>query len=151
MSAQRSTEGTCTEAWPVPRNCCCDEEMHGPQLEIMSGTSVLITPCGGTGTVLTFLQPGATAIIMNYWQSVRKTRVQMEAIYYWNLEYLDLQVGSSGWRARLLPRLHVGARMCECVPACVLCGQPTRLHDCRHELYRQECTIRVIPGVHLLR
>ncbi|KAK9794589.1 hypothetical protein WJX73_000137 [Symbiochloris irregularis] len=61
------------------------------QLEVMSATSILITPCGGTGTVLTFLQPGATAIVLNYWQNVAQTSVQMEAIYYWNLEYLDLK------------------------------------------------------------
>lgn len=62
------------------------------QMDLMSRTSILITPCGGIGTVLTFLQPGATAIVMNYWQNVKNVSVQMEAIYYWNLEYLDLQV-----------------------------------------------------------
>ena len=62
------------------------------QLEEMSKTSVLITPCGGTGTVLTFLQPGATAIVMNFWHTERNMSEQMENIYYWNLEYLDLEV-----------------------------------------------------------
>ena len=74
---------------PHPRSCL----MLCMQLEVMSATSVLITPCGGVGTVLTFLQPGATAIVMNYWQNVANTSIQMEAIYYWNLEYLDLKVG----------------------------------------------------------
>lgn len=39
------------------------------QLEAMSRTDILITPCGGVGTVLTFLPPGATAIVMNYWHT----------------------------------------------------------------------------------
>ena len=49
----------------------------------MAKTSVLITPCGGTGTVLTFLQPGSTAIVFNYWQDLKNISVQMESIYYW--------------------------------------------------------------------
>ena len=53
------------------------------QLEAMSKTSILITPCGGTGTVLTFLQPGSTAIVFNYWQDLKNISVQMESIYYW--------------------------------------------------------------------
>ena len=57
----------------------------------MSRTDILITPCGGIGTVLTFLPPGATAIVMNFWQSVTETSIQMESIYYWNLEFLDIQ------------------------------------------------------------
>ncbi|KAL3163114.1 hypothetical protein ABBQ32_009529 [Trebouxia sp. C0010 RCD-2024] len=61
------------------------------QLEAMSRTDILITPCGGVGTVLTFLPPGATAIVMNYWQTTAQTSVQMERNYYWNLEYLDIQ------------------------------------------------------------
>lgn len=61
------------------------------QLEAMSRTDILITPCGGVGTVLTFLPPGATAIVMNYWHTSLQTSVQMERNYYWNLEYLDIQ------------------------------------------------------------
>ena len=57
----------------------------------MSRTDILITPCGGVGTVLTFLPPGATAIVMNYWHTTLQTSVQMERNYYWNLEYLDIQ------------------------------------------------------------
>ena len=53
------------------------------QLRAMSETSVLITPCGGTGTVLTFLPPGATAIVMNYWVPAHNASVQMESLYYW--------------------------------------------------------------------
>jgi hypothetical protein len=57
----------------------------------MSRTDILITPCGGVGTVLTFLPVGATAIVMNYWHTTLQTSVQMERNYYWNLEYLDIQ------------------------------------------------------------
>lgn len=53
------------------------------QLRAMSETSVLITPCGGTGTVLMFLQPGATAIVMNYWLPSINASMQMESLYYW--------------------------------------------------------------------
>lgn len=53
------------------------------QLEAMAKTAILITPCGGTGTVLTFLPPGATAIIFNYWHDIKEVSVQMESIYYW--------------------------------------------------------------------
>lgn len=28
---------------------------------------------------------------MNYWQSVAGRSEQMESLYYWNLEYLDIQ------------------------------------------------------------
>ena len=61
------------------------------QLEAMSRTDILITPAGGTSTVLVFLPPGATAIVMSYWNNVDEKSVQMESIYYWNLEYLDIQ------------------------------------------------------------
>lgn len=61
------------------------------QLQAMSRTDILLTPAGGTGTILMFLPPGATAIVMNYWDSVARKSVQMESIYYWNLEYLDMQ------------------------------------------------------------
>lgn len=61
------------------------------QLEVMSHTSVLLTPCGGTGTVLTFLQPGSTAIVFNYWQNVMNKSVQMESLYYWNIEHLNFE------------------------------------------------------------
>lgn len=61
------------------------------QLQAMSKTSILITPCGGTGTVLTFLPPGASAVVMNFWQSVAGRSEQMESLYYWNIEYLDIQ------------------------------------------------------------
>ena len=57
----------------------------------MSRTDILITPAGGTSTVLVFLPPGATAIVMSYWNNVDEKSVQMESIYYWNLEYLDIQ------------------------------------------------------------
>ena len=53
------------------------------QLRAMAETRILITPCGGTGTVLTFLPHGATAIIMNYWVPARNASVQMESLYYW--------------------------------------------------------------------
>ena len=78
-----------------PSQAAEPNDLYGWQLEVMSKTSILITPCGGTGTVLTFLQPGATAIVMNYWHDFKGISVQMEAIYYWNLEYLDLQVRAS--------------------------------------------------------
>ena len=54
-------------------------------------TSILITPCGGTGTVLTFLQPGSTAIVFNHWLTVKNLSVQMDSIYYWNLEYVNFE------------------------------------------------------------
>ena len=57
----------------------------------MSQTDVLITPCGGLATVLTFLPPGATAIVMNHWQSVSNKNIQMDSSNYRNLEYLDGQ------------------------------------------------------------
>lgn len=48
----------------------------------MSETSVLLTPCGGLATVLTFLRRGATAVAMNYWHTLSGRSVQMEDIYY---------------------------------------------------------------------
>lgn len=49
----------------------------------MSATSVLITPSGGLGTVLMFLQPGASAIVFNFYQDYAKHTEQQENIYYW--------------------------------------------------------------------
>ena len=77
----------------------------------MSRTSILITPCGGIGTTLTFLRPNAKAIVMNYWLPQANTSVQMESMcalcrkrrqltspltlrccsYYHNLEYIDIE------------------------------------------------------------
>ena len=64
--------------------CAHDDKQTVLQLRAMSETSVLITPCGGTGTVLTFLQPGATAIVMNYWLPSISASMQMESLYYWH-------------------------------------------------------------------
>ena len=33
--------------------------------------------------MLTFLRPGATAIVMNYWLPGKNTSTQMESLYYW--------------------------------------------------------------------
>ena len=98
----RST--ACSGAWfcsmltdPTAAALCSlapDMEL-GLQLRAMSRTTVLITPCGGTGTVLTFLQPGATAIIMNYYIPAQNTSIQMEALYYWNLECAALVQSSA--------------------------------------------------------
>lgn len=52
------------------------------QVRLMSETSILVTPCGGLATVLTFLRPGATAIAMNYWSTLRNRSAQLEDIYY---------------------------------------------------------------------
>lgn len=57
----------------------------------MSKTDILITPAGGTSSVLLFLQPGATAIVMNYWDDATEKSVQIDVQNYWNLEYLDIQ------------------------------------------------------------
>jgi hypothetical protein len=52
------------------------------QVKLMSETSILITPCGGLGTVLTFLRPWATAIVMNYFDTRRNRSLQLERTYY---------------------------------------------------------------------
>jgi len=61
------------------------------QVELMSQTSILISPCGGLATVLSFLRPGSTAIVMNFWHTHLNRSVMMEDAFYQNLEYLDLQ------------------------------------------------------------
>jgi hypothetical protein len=47
------------------------------QLEIMASTTILITPCGGLGTVSVFLPPGGTAIVMNYFNTAKNTSTQV--------------------------------------------------------------------------
>lgn len=47
------------------------------QVEILAATTILITPCGGLGTVSVFLPPGATAIVMNYYNTAKKTSTQV--------------------------------------------------------------------------
>lgn len=61
---------------------CLVHPTTSPQVKLMSDTSVLVTPCGGLATVLTFLQPGATAIAMNYWSTLVERSLQLEDIYY---------------------------------------------------------------------
>ena len=55
----------------------------GLQLDLMSRTSVLITPSGGLGTVAMFLQPGATAVVFNFWADTRNTSENQENIMSW--------------------------------------------------------------------
>lgn len=61
------------------------------QAELMSESSILISPCGGIATSLVFLRPGSTAILFNYFHTLRNRSVQMEDVFYKHLEYLDLQ------------------------------------------------------------
>lgn len=58
------------------------------QLELMSQTSVLITPSGGLGTVAFFLQPGATSIMPNHWVVATNTSEQQENYNAWNIEHV---------------------------------------------------------------
>ena len=62
---------------------CGADVIPDVQLMLMSATSVLITPSGGLGTVLMFLQPGASAIVFNFYQDHSKHTEQQENIYYW--------------------------------------------------------------------
>jgi len=101
------SQSSCCFPGPPPR---CSEWMHQltgmarrlqptnssrtplpAQVKLMSDTSILVTPCGGLATVLTFLRPGATAIAMNFWHSVQQRSLQLEDNYYSRLEYLDIQ------------------------------------------------------------
>ncbi|BDA50234.1 hypothetical protein COCOBI_15-3630 [Coccomyxa sp. Obi] len=61
------------------------------QLNMMASTTVLITPFGGLGTVSVFMPPGATAIVINYYNTAKNTSTQMEEPYYANVEYIDYQ------------------------------------------------------------
>ncbi|EFN58307.1 hypothetical protein CHLNCDRAFT_142310 [Chlorella variabilis] len=60
-------------------------------VQLMADTSILITPCGGLATVLTFLPPQSTAIVLNYWNTLLNRSLQMEDNYYQHMEYLDFQ------------------------------------------------------------
>ena len=70
----------------------------------MSDTSILVTPCGGLATVLTFLRPGATAIAMNYWQTIQQRSLQLEDNYYRQAIALlmseDLLLVQRAWAAK---------------------------------------------------
>ena len=52
------------------------------QVKLMSESSVLVTPCGGLATVLTFMRPGASAVAMNYWHTLQGRSLQLEDPYY---------------------------------------------------------------------
>lgn len=54
----------------------------------MSRTSVLIAPSGGLAAIALFLQPGATAIVPNYWVVALNTSEQQENIQFWNFEHV---------------------------------------------------------------
>ena len=72
----------------------------------MSATSVLITPSGGLGTVLMFLQPGASAIVFNFYQDYAKHTEQQENIYYWCVTHPAALVQL---RRALRQRMHASA------------------------------------------
>lgn len=99
------------------------------QLEAMAKTAILITPCGGTGTVLTFLPPGATAIIFNYWHDIREVSVQMESIYYWYASMLAgvNEVKTFFWGIKFLVSNQVHGALC-CSNACP-CKVQANKHD----------------------
>lgn len=93
------------------------------QVELMSETSILISPCGGLATVLAFLRPGATAIVMNFWHTHLNRSVMMEDAFYSNLEYLDLQYFP------VSPADYEGTSD---RPECELIANGTRRHDSRY-------------------
>ena len=74
---------------------CRTHKERPSQLDLMSNTSLLITPSGGLGTVSMFLQPGATALVFNFWADTRGTSEQQENIMSWNVEYVDFEVRDS--------------------------------------------------------
>ncbi|GAB4817394.1 hypothetical protein N2152v2_004440 [Parachlorella kessleri] len=69
------------------------QQQQGPagMVEMMSNTSILVSPCGGIATVLAFMRPESTAIVMNYWDTVLKRSVNMENAFYSKLDYVDVQ------------------------------------------------------------
>ena len=77
------------------------------QLAAMSKTSILIAPGGGISAVLMFLQPGATAIVLNYWQPDLGTSIQLDAHNFRNIEHLDLQVRTAAPVQPPLPSLGI--------------------------------------------
>ncbi|KAK9826354.1 hypothetical protein WJX81_001448 [Elliptochloris bilobata] len=67
--------------------------LHTPhaRLEAMARTAILITPCGGTGAISIFLPPGATAIVMNYYNDAAGVSMQLEEKFYSNVEHVKYQ------------------------------------------------------------
>ncbi|KAL4439224.1 hypothetical protein ABPG77_004126 [Micractinium sp. CCAP 211/92] len=93
------------------------------QVQLMSETNILISPCGGLATVLAFMRPGSTAIVMNFWHTHMNRSVMMEQQFYDNLEYLDLQY----FPVSLADYEGTTDR-----PECELVPNGTRRHDSRY-------------------
>ena len=62
---------------------------------------MLITPTGGLAAIALFLQPGATAIVHNYWVVGRNMSEQLENIQAWNIEHVQCPALVSQWCLKL--------------------------------------------------
>ena len=114
------------------------------QLEALARTSVLVTPCGSLGALAVLLPPGATAVVMNYYQATTGANVQLDDAAFWNVDHVTMvyfPVGpedyesttvrrhtpflaccAGGWQERMLSR-------------CTLDESTWTAEDCQARLY----------------
>ena len=103
-------------------------------------TTVLVTPCGSLAALAYLLPPGATAVVMNFYQAETGANVQLDDAAFWNIDHITLAyypVGPEDYegtsvgppphspavcRFGAIPRrrfaLHVSA-LCACIMQCM--------------------------------
>ena len=60
------------------------------QAEALTHTTVLVTPCGSLAALAYLLPPGATAVVMNFYQSATGANVQLDDAAFWNVDHVTL-------------------------------------------------------------
>lgn len=60
------------------------------QAEALAHTTVLVTPCGSLAALAYLLPPGATAVVMNFYQASSGANVQLDEAAFWNLDHVVL-------------------------------------------------------------
>ena len=81
----------CDEALPMHRRpLSSPEHLQAVQAEALAHTTVLVTPCGSLAALAYLLPPGATAVVMNFYQSATGANVQLDDAAFWNVDHVTL-------------------------------------------------------------
>ena len=92
------------------------------QAEALAHTTVLVTPCGSLAALAFLLPPGATAVVMNFYQATTGANVQLDDAAFWNLDHVVLAyfpVGPEDYEGTSVnSRSFAGWLQCVCLMLC---------------------------------